>query len=58
MPRHSRRPDQAIIVAALEAEAGSITAAAARLNVSRRQLHRWLDDLGIKVQREVVTTDS
>lgn len=56
MPRPSSRPERAVIVAALDAEDGSITRAAGRLRTSRRSLHRWLQELGIKVTREVVET--
>jgi DNA-binding transcriptional LysR family regulator len=33
------------------AEAGSITAAATRLGVTRQTLHRWLRELAITVER-------
>ena len=44
------RPSEGEIRAAI-AEAGSITAAAEQLGVTRQTLHRWLRDLAIKVER-------
>lgn len=50
MVKHTTAPDEAVIRAAIE-DAGSITAAALVLGVSRQTLHKWLRDLAIKVER-------
>ena len=50
MVKHTTAPDESVIRAAIE-DAGSITAAAAVLGVSRQTLHKWLRDLAIKVER-------
>lgn len=53
MVRHRElNPD--LIRIALQEE-GSVTAAAARLGVSRRTVYRWLKILKIRVERQVVT---
>jgi transcriptional regulator of acetoin/glycerol metabolism len=52
MPRHNA-PDPAVLRAVLEDE-GSVTAAAVKLGVSRRTVHRWIKALGIRVERRVV----
>jgi transcriptional regulator of acetoin/glycerol metabolism len=51
MPRHIE-PHATIIRAAL-AEAGSVKAAAEKLGVSRRTLHRWIKKAGIEVERRL-----
>jgi transcriptional regulator of acetoin/glycerol metabolism len=51
MPRHIE-PDAAVIRAVL-AETGSVKAAAERLGVSRRTLHRWIKKAGIEVERRL-----
>lgn len=53
MGRH-REPNADQVRIALQ-ESGSITAAADRLGVSRRTLHRWINKLHIRVDRQVVT---
>lgn len=50
MVKHTTAPDESVIRAAIE-DAGSITAAAVVLGVSRQTLHKWLRDLAIKVER-------
>lgn len=53
MVRHrDLNPD--LIRIALQEE-GSVTAAAVRLGVSRRTVHRWIKALKIRVERQVVT---
>ena len=47
------RPTRDELIEALE-RAGSITAAAVALGVSRKTVHVWIRDLGITVQRGVV----
>lgn len=42
--------DAAAIRAAL-AKAGSVTGAAKELGVSRRTVHRWINKLGLQVER-------
>ena len=56
MPRHIA-PDAAVIRALL-AETGSVKAAAERLGVSRRTLHRWIARLGIRVERQIVIEEA
>ena len=56
MPRHNE-PDPAVIRAVL-ADAGSVKAAAERLGVSRRTLHRWITKLGIRVERQMVVDEA
>lgn len=50
MVKTTTAPSEAVIRAAI-ADAGSITAAARTLGVSRQTLHRWLRELTIKVER-------
>jgi len=56
MTRHNA-PDPAVVRAVLEEE-GSVTAAAAKLGVSRRTVHRWIKALGIRVERVVVEKEA
>jgi transcriptional regulator of acetoin/glycerol metabolism len=56
MARHIA-PDAAIIRAAL-AETGSVKAAAERMGVSRRTLHRWIKKAGIEVERALVVKEA
>jgi transcriptional regulator of acetoin/glycerol metabolism len=55
MARHNE-PNPAVIRAIL-AETGSVKAAAERMGVSRRTLHRWMNKLGISAERHLVVTD-
>lgn len=56
MARHIQ-PDAAVIRAVL-AETGSVKAAAAKIGVSRRTLHRWITRLGIEVERPLIVKDA
>ena len=56
MPRHIE-PDAAVIKAVL-AETGSVSAAAVRLGVSRRTLHRWIKKAGIEIERRLIVEEA
>ncbi len=56
MPRHIE-PNAALIRVVL-AETGSVKAAAERMGVSRRTLHRWIKKAGIEVERPLVVKEA
>lgn len=56
MTRHIE-PDPAVIRALLK-ETGSVKAAAERLGVSRRTLHRWIKRLGIELERRLIVEEA
>ena len=49
-PTHGRRaaPDREVLVAALEAQGGSVRATAKHFGRDRRQIYRWMETFGLK----------